>query len=93
MAIHSRTFDPTPTGPEYQPGPCLACGCKDTRELGQYLGTPALTLIRCPRCGHQVIGTGDTIEAAQDQARARWENPALDAEDERTATGLLEEDP
>jgi hypothetical protein len=40
-----------------------------------------------------VIGTGDTIQASQDQARARWENPALDAEDERTATGLLEEDP
>lgn len=95
MAKHSRGYNPGPMEPAYQPGPCPACGCERSRELGQYLNGPCLTVIRCPACGHQVSAAADSIQDSQRQARAKWDNPGLDDAppwDENTAAGLMEDE-
>ena len=92
---HNRPYEPAPITPEALP-PCLACGSVRVKALDNWLGHPCLRMIQCQDCGHQVSATGESIELCKAAALEKWTHPEEADDlpwDERTATGLLEEDP
>lgn len=92
MARHERKFQ-VATTQDFQPGPCPACKSANTAEIGQYLNGDCVTIIYCRECNYQVKAVAELARGSQQAARMAWECLEKHWDDEKTNTGLLEEDP
>lgn len=91
---HRRIYHPQPPEEERFP-PCLNCGSAENKALDNWVVRPCIRVIRCKACGHRVIGAGETIAKCKQDALEKWQDPQCQDppwEDDRTETGLLEEE-